>query len=178
MPILVISFGKITLMKYVIPLPWVRPCLSTWFLMLYQREKSKKIPWLQPNQPMRLLLISMKFQTTRLFLELNTRFRNLSLWQLFPLQMQRQSCLPTISVIMILTSGLIVWTRSLKSSAWQIPNGTMPLELVRHLTKATTRLNVMIITTLTRRQPVICLSWPITLSNITLKSLNTLANRQ
>ena len=38
--------------------------------------------------------------------------------------------------------------------------------------KATTRLNVMTITTLTRRQLVICLSWLITLSNITLKSLN------
>ena len=44
--------------------------------------------------------------------------------------------------------------------------------------KATIRLNVMTITTLTRRQLVICLSWLITLSNITLKSLNTLANRQ
>lgn len=57
-------------------------------------------------------------------------------------------------------------------------NGTMPLELVQHPTKGTTHLNVMTITILTRRQPVICLSWPITLSNIILKSLNTLANRK
>ena len=52
-------------------------------------------------------------------------------------------------------------------------NGTMLLELGQHPTKATTRPNVMIITTLTRRQPVIYPSWPITLSNITLTSLNT-----
>ena len=178
MPILVISFGKIISMKSATLLPWVRPCPSTWFLMHYQKGKSKKTPWLQPSLLMRLLLISTKFQITRLFLELSTRFRNWSLWQLCHLRMLLQSCLPTISVTTILTNGLIAWTKSLKSSGWPIPNGTMPLELVQHPTKGTTHLNVMTITILTRRQPVIYLSWPITLSNITLKSLNTLANRK